>query len=227
MRTSLTFFFRAAPAPSRSAAPPRRPQDKRPEVVVGNGATVPFHYLPPGLLSRDPTTEVKNTPKVPFPQSTRDQWQAVHMAVTSSPNAGPGSYELKCDPLSTKRLSRTQSFTMAKRQLGASLQPGPAPYSLSERTLKAFYPRMPEAVMATAGRPSDKPLPESPGPVEYGIIKKHRPFIRFSTAPGHDVPPGDMTTAAIPIRDAHRVRKHKPMVRFSSAPRFGNSASTF
>jgi hypothetical protein len=196
-------------------------------VVVGDGATVPYHYLPPGLLARDPTTLVKNTPKVPFPQSTRDQWQAVHMAVTSSPNAGPGSYELKCDPLSTKRISRTQSFTLAKRQLGAAVPPGPAPYSIGDRTLKAFYPRMPEAVMATAGRPSDKPLPESPGPIEYGIIRKHRPFIRFSTAPGHDVPPGDVTTAAIPIRDAHRVRKHKPMVRFSSAPRFGNSASTF
>ena len=86
---------------------------------------------------------------------------------------------------------------------------------------------MPLAVMASAGRPSDKPLPASPGPTEVAFIKKHRPFIMFSTAPGHDVPAGDLVTAAIPIRDAHRVRKHKPMVRFSSAPRFGNSASTF
>jgi hypothetical protein len=39
---------------------------RRPELTVGDGATVPFHYAPPELLSRDPTTEVKNAPKVPF-----------------------------------------------------------------------------------------------------------------------------------------------------------------
>jgi len=199
----------------------------RPATSVGGGATVPFHYVPPPLLARDPTTEVKNVPKVPFPQSTRDQWQAVHMAVTSSPDAGPGSYDCNVDFMSTKRISRTQSFTLAKRQLGAAVQPGPAPYSLGERTLKSFYPRMPGAVMASAGRPSDRPLPESPGPTAVSFIQKHRPFIAFSTAPGHDVPAGDLVTAAIPIRDAHRVRKHRPMVRFSSAPRFGGAASSF
>jgi hypothetical protein len=200
---------------------------QRPATGVGGGATVPFHFVPPPLLARDPTTEVKNVPRVPFPLSTRDQWQAVHMAVTSSPDAGPGSYDCNVDFMSTKRISRTQSFTLAKRQLGAAVAAGPAPYSIGDSTLKSFYPRMPGAVMAVAGRPSDRPLPATPGPVAVSFIQKHRPFIAFSTAPGHDVPSGDLVTAAIPIRDAHRVRKHKPMPRFSSAPRFGGTASTF
>lgn len=200
--------------------------DKRPGAIIGNGATVPFHYVPPPLLARDPTTEVKNVPKVPFAVSTRDQWQAVHMAVTSSPDAGPGSYDTNVDFMSTKRIARHQSFTRDRRVLGAPVPPGPAPYSL-DLALKRFLPRMPSATMASTGRPGDKPLEPAPGPALVQIIKKHRPFIRFSTAPGHDVPAGDLVTAAIPIRDAHRPRKHKPMIRFSSAPRFGSAASSF
>jgi hypothetical protein len=199
---------------------------KRPDTQVGDGATVPFHYAPPPLLARDPTTLVKNSPRMPFCVSTRDQWIKVHMTPSSSPAAGPGSYDCNVDFMSTKRISRQQSFTAARRQLGAPDVGGPAPYDLT-RALEASLPRSPRAVMPVAGRPGDKPLPESPGPVIVKFIKRHRPFIRFSTAPGHDVPPPNLVSASIPIRDGDRVRKHKPVVRFSSAPRFSAAASSF
>lgn len=201
---------------------------RRPETQVGNGATVPFHYNPPPLLARDPTTQVKNAPKVPFAESTRDQWIKVHMTVTSSPMAGPGAYDTNVDFMSTKKIFPTQSFPESPRKLGADPIVSPAPYDLTEAN-KSFYKRSPRAVMCKTGRPgSGIPIANNmPGPTIVNFIQRYRPHIRFSTAPGHDIPPQNLVSASVPIRDCERVRKHKPVLRFSSAPRFSSAASSF
>ena len=200
---------------------------RRPSTEVGNGATVPFHYTPPPLTARDVTTLVKNAPLVPFTVATRDQWVKTHMSTGTSATAGPGAYDTNVDAMSTKRVSRTQSFTMAARKLGADSRGGPAPYNTSE-AMKSFQRQLPRpATFPTALRPGDKTQSVAPGPILVSFVEKYRPHFRFSTAIGHDVPAPNVDTASIPIRDADRVKKHVPARRFSSTERFGSSASSF
>jgi hypothetical protein len=191
---------------------------RRPELTLGNGATVPFHYVPPKLLERDPTTEVKNAPKVPFCMSTRDQWERTHMAVASTAAAGPGAYDPNVDMMSTKRVFPIVSFTTAKRNVGAdsmSSQGNPGPY-----TVQFIEKHTPHLLFSNSNRDGKGEQRTTAGPYDIHFVEKHRPVYKFSTAPGHELKPSDPATAAVPLRGGERVRKHKPQYKFSTAPRF-------
>ena len=190
---------------------------RRPELPLGDGAMVPFHYLPPKLLERDPTTEVKNAPKVPFCMSTREQWERSHMAVASTAAAGPGAYDPNVNMMSTKRVFPIVSFTTAKRNVGAenSLLSNPGPY-----TVQFIEKHTPKLLFSMSHRDGKGEGRTTAGPYDIQFIEKHRPIYKFSTAPGHDLKPSDPATAAVPLRGGERARKHKPIYKFSTAPRF-------
>jgi Holliday junction resolvase RusA-like endonuclease len=85
---------------------------------ASEAADVPFHYLPPPLSQRDPTTEVKNGTQVFFPRSTREQRDKMSSMENSLPNAGPGAYDVVkgIEALSTKpKIVKTGPFALAER----------------------------------------------------------------------------------------------------------------
>lgn len=194
------------------------PTSRRPELELGDGATVPFHYTPPELLQRDPTTEVKNAPKVPFAMSTREQWDRAHATSASTPAAGPGAYDPNVDMMSTKRMFPTLSFTTAKRTVGAdaAVPAGPGPYDV-----KFVEKHTPRLAFAASKRPETVPACSS-GAYDVKFIEKHSFRYTFSDAPGHDLKPADPATAAVPLRGGERAKKHKPVYKFSTAPRFSS-----
>ncbi len=195
--------------------------------AVGSAATVPFHYAPPPLLERDPTTMAKNAPKVPFPMSTREQWQRANDTAASTPRAGPGAYDvvrgMKALSTSHKTIS-DGSFGRASRASGNDVvriqtDAGPGEYQTEHAV---DYVKTRAAVVPFGRAPRDVKAANAnyPGPDVVAHIDKHSPRACFPTGPGHTMEPGDPVTAAVPIRDTQRPLKHKPKFRFSTAPRW-------
>jgi len=194
---------------------------------VGSAATVPFHYAPPPLLDRDPTTMAKNAPKVCFAMATREQLARAASTAAATPRAGPGAYDvvrgLKSLSTSHKTIS-DGSFFRATREAGndrvmAASAVGPGEYETS-RSLDYTKPRAGSIPFTTAPRDVTAANAGFPGPDIVRHIDKHTPRAAFPTGPGHVMAPADPVTAAVPIRDTQRLPKHKPKFRFSTAPRW-------
>jgi hypothetical protein len=193
----------------------------------GSAATVPFHYAPPPLLERDPTTMAKNAPKVPFATSTREQWRRANDTSAATPRAGPGAYDVirGMRALSTSHKTISDgSFFRATREAGndvarAQSAAGPGEYE-TERALDYVKPRAAKVPFPTAPRDAKAANAGFPGPSVVRHIDKHVPRACFPTGPGHVMEPADPVTAAVPIRDTQRPPKHKPHIKFSTAPRW-------
>jgi hypothetical protein len=193
---------------------------------VGSAAAVPFHYLPPPLLNREPTTMAKNAPKVPFPTSTRESWQRVNAAQNSMPNAGPGAYDVVrgMHALSTAHKTVSDgSFNTARREAGNDVvrmmtDAGPGAYAM-ERGLDYTKPRTGRVPFGQAGRWLKAHNAGFPAPRAYAFVEKHVPHATFPTGRGHTMEAADPVTAAVPIRDCQRLPKHKPCASFGKAPR--------
>ena len=194
---------------------------------VGSAAEVPFHYAPPPLLDRDPTTMAKNAPKVIMATSTREQCARAASTQSATPRAGPGAYDVirGMAALSTSHKTISDgSFFRATRDAGNDrVRPqcaaGPGDYD-TERALDYTKPRAGSIPFTTAPRNEKAANAGYPGPNIVAHIDKHSPRACFPTGPGHVMAPADPVTAAVPIRDTQRLPKHKPHVKFSSAPRW-------
>lgn len=183
-------------------------------VGLPDGATVPFHYAPPELLARDPTTMVKNAPKVPFSMSLRE---AYYPKAASLAAAGPGAYDPNVDMMSTKRMFPTLSFTTAKRPGLGGAEGGPGPYDV-----KFIEKHTPQLKMSTSSRPESRSATSAGPGSDVKFIEKHTYSYRFSDAPREGKGMyADPATAAVPLRGGERVKKHKPSFRFSTASRWG------
>ena len=192
----------------------------------GSAASVPFHFNPPPLLSREPTTMAKNAPKVIFSQSTRESWQRVNSAQSSTPAAGPGAYDVVrgMHSLSTSHKTTSDgSFATARREAGNDLvrmatSAGPGTYA-TERAQDYTKPRMGNQPIGRATRWRKAHNADFPAPRAYASVDKHVPHMPFPTGRGHTMEPADPVTAAVPIRDCQRLPKHKPCASFGKAPR--------
>ena len=192
----------------------------------GSAASVPFHYLPPPLLNREPTTMAKNAPKVPFSVSTRESWQRVHAAASSTPAAGPGAYDVVRGMLALSTAHKTTSdgsFATARREAGNDVvrmatDAGPGSYAM-ERAVDFTKPRMGNQPIGRAARWLKAHNADFPAPRAYAPVEKHVPHMPFPTGRGHTMEPADPVTAAVPIRDCQRLPKHKPCASFGKAPR--------
>ncbi len=190
--------------------------------------TVPFHYAPPPLLDRDPTTMAKNAPKVCFAMSTREQCERAASTSSATPRAGPGAYDVVrgINSLSTSHKTVSDgSFFRATREAGndrltVQTDAGPGEYEV-EKGLDYLKPRAGSIPFTTARRDVRAANEGFPGPrVVKHSLDKHTPRLGFTTGPGHVMAPADPVTAAVPIRDTQRLPKHKPHFRFSTAPRW-------
>lgn len=188
---------------------------------------MPFHYAPPPLLDRDPTTMAKNAPRVCFSQSTREQWARASSSSAATPRAGPGAYDVIRGMKSLSTAHKTisdGSFFRASRASGndrvmAQSDVGPGEYETS-RSLDYVKMRAGSIPFTTAPRNGKAANEGFPGPAAVHHIDKHTPRAAFPTGPGHVMAPADPVTAAVPIRDTERLKKHKPQFRFSTAPRW-------
>jgi hypothetical protein len=202
---------------------------------AGSAATVPFHYNPPPLLDRDPTTMAKNAPKVPFATSTREQVARASSSSAATPRAGPGAYDVMrgMKSLSTSHKGASDgSFFRAHRDAGNSVAriqtaAGPGEYAGTERNVDYVKPRAGSVPFTRAGavptaRERETAKSGLPGPalVSFASLDKHAPRACFPTGPGHVMAPADPVTAAVPIRDTQRPVKHKPHAAFGHAPRW-------
>ena len=193
----------------------------------GSAATVPFHYNPPPLLDRDPTTMAKNAPKIPFATSTREQCAKAASTASATPRAGPGAYDVVRGMrfLSTSHKGASDgSFFRAHRDAGNNVvrvqtAAGPGEYQ-TERSLDAVKTRAARVPFTTAPREGKAANAGFPGPSVVTHIDKHAPRACFPTGPGHVMAPADPVTAAVPIRDTQRPTKHKPHFAFGNSPRW-------
>lgn len=189
---------------------------------TGAATNVPFHWVPPPMVARDPTTTARNAPRVPFAQSTRDAWEKTHRPVQSMPNAGPGAYEVRVEVLSTKaKTVREGAFATARRDAGAL--PPVQTVAGPEAPPKLDFVRTTQPKVAFARAPRDV-VPHNAGfpgprPVNFTALERRGPALSFTTAP-REGPAANPATADVPLHQGTRPAKHKPAFKFSTAPRW-------
>lgn len=204
------------------------PTARRPVAQAsGSAATVPFHYNPPPLIARDPTTMSKNAPKVPFAVSTRESWNRANVSQPSLPNAGPGAYDVVRGMAALSTAHKTVcdgSFYTARRDAGSGSRreqtpAGPGTYAV-EGAVDYLKPKAGKIPFPTAKRWPKASNEDYPAPRAYKFLERHTPHMAFSTAKGHTMEAADPVTAAIPIRDCERLPKHKPAFSFGTGKRW-------
>lgn len=195
---------------------------------VGSAATVPFHYMPPGIDQRDPNADIKNAGFVPFATATREQWDKVHNAAQSSASAGPGAYDVgrAAAHITGHRVQQGVSFVMGEREvLKPFITPAGVDYHAAEQLENYLLRQAPRMPFTTSKRVSMKskggPAPFDTREAYEAMQGKHAYSYKFSTAPAHEKPlVNDVATASVPFYGGERLpRRPVNGITFGKAKR--------